>query len=277
MRGIVLIIALASLIQIDAEDSTGTVVNRAIDKMLERVLQALPLHQAELDATTLGKSGHLAVPSSTKLAGINPAVSRGVAMPFQLRHTGQPGISSSGLEPVRRGDLTVPQGKKRENLAIKFRVYNKRPKQADIPSPPVDPDNEEFVIFVRSKKLPIWTPATLIKGTAAANQLVKSLSDENSLQKDTLIRSIGESVYSNAKDLMKAAKRSSKALQFATEVEFGFKIRDKNNPKEWYFPKDIIILPPEDQLPKAPLDGVGKAFDNVKESVSNLFGTGDKK
>merc|ERR1719326_2268979 len=124
-----------------------------------------------------------------------------------------------------------------------------------IPVPEVDPDNEEFVIFLRSVKSPMWVPCTMIKGNAAANQLVKGAGEEG-LQRNTLIRSLGESVYGNEKELLKAAKKMSTALTYAKEFVYGFKIRDKSKPERWYVPEDIIVLPPKDQLPEAPLQGV---------------------
>jgi hypothetical protein len=160
------------------------------------------------------------------------------------------------------------------------REKNRQPKQGrmpggmtmmpKIPNPPVDPENEEFVVFVRSAKIGQWVPATMVKGSAAANTLVKSM-DSQQLSKDTLIRNIGESVYSNKKELMKGAAKSQPMLRMATEVQFGFKVRNKGKPEEWYRPVDIIILPPEGQLPKAPLSEVGDTVDKVKEGFQNMF------
>ena len=47
--------------------------------------------------------------------------------------------------------------------------------QAKPPTPPVDPDNEEFVVFVRATQLPRWIPFTIVKGGAQANILVKAM------------------------------------------------------------------------------------------------------
>jgi hypothetical protein len=42
--------------------------------------------------------------------------------------------------------------------------------------PPVDPDNEQFVIYVRSKKgLKTWFPLNVVTGGSTANTLVKGL------------------------------------------------------------------------------------------------------
>jgi hypothetical protein len=238
-----------------------------MDKMIDRTLQALPLHNTDLDETTFGKPGNLAI--SNKPSGAvyaRPAVSRGAMAPFQLRHSGnmKPGVSSS-IESIKPRNLPIVAARERT------RPPGMNRQRPQIPCPPVDPDNEEFVIFVRSTKLMMWVPCTMIKGTQAANQLVKSLGDEKSLQKDTLIRSLGESIYGNQKELLKAAKKSSPMMGYAKEFDFGFKVRDKNNPQEWYLPKDIVILPPEDQLPEAPLQGATNAFNSVKSSISNMF------
>jgi hypothetical protein len=61
------------------------------------------------------------------------------------------------------------------------------------PTPPVDPDNAEFVIFVRAKKFPQWFPLSVVKGGSAANVLVKAMESElgRKLSGNTLVRNIG--------------------------------------------------------------------------------------
>jgi len=241
-----------------------------VEKMSDRAVHVLPFQRTDLDGTTFGKPGNLAISSPSGSVYTRPAVSHGVIAPFQLRHPGNPMVSGRGIESmsIQPRSHTVVAGKGRERMGGPGRQRG----GPEIPIPPVDPDNEEFVIFVRSKKLQMWVPCTMIKGTNAANQLVKSLGDTGkSLQKDTLIRSLGESVYGNQKELLKAAKKSSPMLGYAKEFEFGFKVRDKTNPKEWYIPKQIVIIPPKDELPEAPLAGATKAFDSVKDSIGNMF------
>ena len=48
----------------------------------------------------------------------------------------------------------------------------------NVPVPPVDPENVEFVIFVRSKKLLQWMPLSVMKGGGPANMLVKALDND---------------------------------------------------------------------------------------------------
>jgi hypothetical protein len=43
------------------------------------------------------------------------------------------------------------------------------------PVPPVDDDNEEFVIFVRAEEKPTWNPVSIVKGGSQANVLVKTM------------------------------------------------------------------------------------------------------
>jgi hypothetical protein len=193
-----------------------------------------------------------------------PFAPSAAAPPSFVRGLGRPGLLPSG-DALRRQTITAAAPEK-------MRMPNKGRLQPKIPVPEVDKDNEEFVVFVRSKMLPAWVPCTMIKGTSVANQLVKSINTQ--LSKDTLLRNIGESVYSNSKDLLKGATRAAPNLAYARAIEYGFKVRDKSKPEEWYKPVDIIVIPPKDQLPKAPLEGVGKVFDNVKDGMSKVFGGG---
>lgn len=115
---------------------------------------------------------------------------------------------------------------------------------------------------------------------------------DNAMAKDTLIRNIGEAIYKDKKSVMKmvraresplgqglphlAARASDannesvqvrkmgKALEVAKEVEFGFKIRDKSNPEQWWAAKDVILIPAEDNLPKLPMSDVGSKASDLK-------------
>eukprot|EP00746_Dinoflagellata_sp_MGD_P165716 gnl/MRDRNA2_/MRDRNA2_95154_c0_seq1.p1 gnl/MRDRNA2_/MRDRNA2_95154_c0~~gnl/MRDRNA2_/MRDRNA2_95154_c0_seq1.p1 ORF type:complete len:289 (-),score=57.88 gnl/MRDRNA2_/MRDRNA2_95154_c0_seq1:113-979(-) len=255
-----------------AQDMTDELITSVMDKMSGRALHVLPFQRTDLDETTFGKPGNLAISSPSGPTYTRPAVSHGAIAPFQLRNPGKPMVSGSSIESFQPASL---QPRSHTVVAAKrerMKGGGQGQRRPEIPIPPVDPDNEEFVIFVRSKKLQMWVPCTMIKGTNAANQLVKSLGDTGkSLQKDTLIRSLGESIYGNQKELLKAAKKSSPMLGYAKEFEFGFKVRDKSNPKDWYIPKQIVTIPPEGELPEAPLAGATKAFDSVKESITNMF------
>lgn len=65
------------------------------------------------------------------------------------------------------------------------------------PTPPVDPDNAEFVLFIRAVKFPQWYPLSVVKGGSAANIIVRAMESEfgRLLYGKTLIRNIGTVCY----------------------------------------------------------------------------------
>lgn len=174
----------------------------------------------------------------------------------------------------RRQVQVYAKGKQR------MRSGMQRPQMVMPPTPPVDPDNEEFVIFVRSKKLPQWVPLSIMKGGTPANMLVKAV--ENDLGKKMygkqLIKNIAQSVYRDRVQVEEQIRKQFPPFKATKEFEFGFKIRDKANPKDWYMAKNVELLPPESELG-------GSAFEEAKENVSNFLsktfsgltgGSGDK-
>ena len=73
--------------------------------------------------------------------------------------------------------------------------------------PPIDPDNEQFVIYVRSKKgFKAWYPLNVVTGGSTANTLVKGL--ESNLSKDlaltSLTNNIGQAIYKDIEQLEQA-------------------------------------------------------------------------
>jgi len=90
----------------------------------------------------------------------------------------------------KRGTLQVVAGKGQSRMRQNSAAQQpQRP-----PTPPVDPDNEEFVVFVRAKKLPRWIPFTIVKGGAQANVLVKAMKGNfgKEFYSKTLINQIGQ-------------------------------------------------------------------------------------
>ena len=138
-----------------------------------------------------------------------------------------------------------------------------------IPTPPVDPDNVEFVIFVRSTKLLQWMPLSVMKGGAAANILVASLENEigKKLYGNTLIDNVGKAIYQDKDAIEKTIRQQFPMFKATKEFEFGFKIRDKENPKNWYQPTDIQLIPPQDQLGTTPLDNVNTFFKDIGKNL----------
>eukprot|EP00798_Chlamydomonas_sp_ICE-L_P020973 gene20973-27829_t len=149
----------------------------------------------------------------------------------------------------------------------------------EIPCPEVDPENAEFVIFVRSAKYPegkltisesAWLPLSIVKGGQAANALVQTCQTKWGavLFANTLIRNIALAVYKDG-DMME--QRLKETPQFKKvpkgKFEFAFKIRDKTAPKDWVSTRGITICPSNAELERdTPQVAFGRFFglDNLK-------------
>lgn len=108
-----------------------------------------------------------------------------------------------------------------------------------------------------------------MKGGAAANMLVKSL--ENDLGKklygNTLIDNVGKAIYKDKEGIERSIREQFPMFKATKEFEYGFKIRDKENPKTWYVPTDIQVLPNEEELGTTPLENVGSFFQNIGKNL----------
>lgn len=156
--------------------------------------------------------------------------------------------------------------------------------------PPVDPDNEEFCIFMRARSgtYQNWMFVSVMKGGSTANALVKSLGTEwgKKLYSKTLIQSIGSGMYKDRDMIVKNMKKSiqqgiqmsqnpqAKALepvinQPVTNFEFAFKIRDKSKPNEYIKAEGLTIIPKESELTEMPLDRLKRFLS--PDSLGKLF------
>lgn len=108
-----------------------------------------------------------------------------------------------------------------------------------------------------------------MKGGAAANILVKSL--ENDLGKkiygNTLIDNVAKAIYQDKDAIERTIRGQFPMFKATKEFEFGFKIRDKENPKNWYQPTDIQLLPPPGELEATPLENVNSFFQNIGKNL----------
>lgn len=143
------------------------------------------------------------------------------------------------------------------------------------PVPEVDPENEEFVVFVRANSglstVPKnWVPLSIVKGGQSANLLVKAMESEwgRKLYGKTLITNIAKAVYQDKDAIIKGIRKSYPPFANVPgkDFEFGFKIRDKADPKSWTSPSDVVAFPSEDVL-------VDTAIDTFKKfwSVDNIL------
>eukprot|EP00669_Euglena_mutabilis_P004831 TRINITY_DN16194_c0_g1_i1.p2 TRINITY_DN16194_c0_g1~~TRINITY_DN16194_c0_g1_i1.p2 ORF type:complete len:237 (+),score=76.59 TRINITY_DN16194_c0_g1_i1:101-712(+) len=145
------------------------------------------------------------------------------------------------------------------------------PPDRQAPHPPLDPDNEEFVLFIRAKDVGTkWLPLTVVTGGSSANNLVKATQGSlaTDVFKNQLIRSIGEVVY---RDQAKVEKmiRSSKVpgLGAVKEFEYGFKVRDKKDPEAWMDDTDVTLIPPKDSLPTTPLNTIAEGVRGLADKL----------
>eukprot|EP00878_Enallax_costatus_P001817 GHUV01001975.1.p1 GENE.GHUV01001975.1~~GHUV01001975.1.p1 ORF type:complete len:229 (+),score=77.60 GHUV01001975.1:95-781(+) len=154
--------------------------------------------------------------------------------------------------------------------------------------PPVDPDNEEFCVFMRATSgvYQNWIFVSVVKGGASANALVKSMESAwgKKLYSRTLIQNIGNAVYKDRDTIVKGLKREiqqqlngnpqAKVMepiikQPVTNFEFAFKIRDKSKPGEYQKADGLTLVPKESELVQMPLDKF-KAFFSP-ENLGSLF------
>jgi len=156
--------------------------------------------------------------------------------------------------------------------------------------PPIDPDNEQFVIYVRSKKgLKTWFPLNVVTGGSTANTLVKGL--DSNLSKDvfsslsyyhfshtflqmalkSLTNNIGQALYKEQVQLEEMVRKMP-MLKSARELEYGFSVLDKENPNSMFKPseKDVYVIPPEEEtrMPaQEAAEGLKKIGDNFKKLI----------
>eukprot|EP01023_Acetabularia_acetabulum_P002827 TRINITY_DN1120_c0_g1_i4.p2 TRINITY_DN1120_c0_g1~~TRINITY_DN1120_c0_g1_i4.p2 ORF type:complete len:202 (-),score=17.06 TRINITY_DN1120_c0_g1_i4:119-724(-) len=139
----------------------------------------------------------------------------------------------------------------------------KTPQRQTPPVPDVDPVNEEIVVFVKPSKLPTWLPYSLIKCSPAANGLIRNMTTNwgKTLFGNTLIRNIAKEVYKQEKEIVEQITARYKEYAQFKDFQFAIKIRDKTKPAEWYLPdKRLIVLPPQEELGKAPLEILVEKF-----------------
>ena len=63
-------------------------------------------------------------------------------------------------------------------------------------------------------------------------------------------------VYSDKAKIEAMVRRSMPMLKNFSEFEYGFKVRDKSRPKDWYFPENITLIPREKELRGTVVDQV---------------------
>jgi hypothetical protein len=128
----------------------------------------------------------------------------------------------------------------------------------------------EFVIFVRSKKLPQWFPLSIMKGGSAANLLVKTLQNDigKKLYGNQLIDNVARAMYQGRAENEAAIRAQLPMFKDTKEFEYAFKIRDKENPKTWYqITDDMVVLPAEADIEATPVEKVSSFFSDIGKGL----------
>ncbi len=76
-------------------------------------------------------------------------------------------------------------------------------------------------------------------------------------------------VYNDRSKIEAMVKRGLPMMKNFKEFEFGFKIRDKTRPNDWYFAENITIIPPEDQLRGTVADQVSDWWKGITGGTKN--------
>ena len=142
--------------------------------------------------------------------------------------------------------------------------------------PPVDAENVQFVVFVRSKfGLKKWMPLNVLTGGAQANLLAKGL--ESDLTKETsmatLKREFAKTIYKDKAQVEEMCRsKMGPTLKFAKELEYGMAIMSREKPKESIMGiggTDIWVLPAEAELEKTAAEQVQEGAAGVMDSLSS--------
>lgn len=78
-----------------------------------------------------------------------------------------------------------------------------------------------------------------------------------------------QTVYADRKKIEGMVKRMMPMLKNFSDFEYGFKIRDKTRPKDWYFAENITIIPPEAELRGTVVDQISDWWSNLTKGGSS--------
>lgn len=127
--------------------------------------------------------------------------------------------------------------------------------------PPLDPDDPQFVLFVRSKRLPQWFPFSVVSGGSQAKLLTKAMENDfgKKLYGNTLTKNIAGVVYKDMDNIKKAVFNQYPRLKEAKELEFGYKIRKEESLQGTFGGSGVEPIPPQEEL-KGVVDKVKDFF-----------------
>ncbi|XP_002961342.2 protein HHL1, chloroplastic [Selaginella moellendorffii] len=138
--------------------------------------------------------------------------------------------------------------------------------------PAAEDDNPRFVIFIRSKNVPLWYPLNIVSGGNAAKFMVGVTKNEwgKKIYGNSLTNNIGAAVYKDEEKIIASVVKTYPTLKTAKEFQFGYKLVDEEKANEALRPVDVTLIPPKEDLKpitEKVTDFVGKGVDNLKSSL----------
>ncbi len=139
--------------------------------------------------------------------------------------------------------------------------------------PPVDPENAQFVIFVRSKRgLKKWFPLNVVTGGAQANLLVKGLEADISKETsaNTLKREVARTIYKDKAQIEELVRSKFTTFKFAKELEYGMSILNKEKPRESVMGlTGVMVLPAEEDIGQTAVEQAAAGAAGVLDSITS--------
>lgn len=159
-----------------------------------------------------------------------------------------------------RANVQVHAGKKGKQSGRTLPGRMPGPQQ-QMSLPPLDPDDPQFVLFVRSKRLPQWFPFSVVSGGSQAKLLTKAMENDfgKKLYGNTLTKNIAGVVYKDMDNIKKAVFNQYPRLKEAKELEFGYKIRKEESLQGTFGGSGVEPIPPQEEL-KGVVDKVKDFF-----------------
>lgn len=147
--------------------------------------------------------------------------------------------------------------------------------------------DQYFIVWVRSKMIKQWYPFNIISGAEAAKQLKSVAKNDiakavgvDKLADFQVVKAIGMSLYKQKDEVKKQALKMHPSLQYAAEVEYGYKEILNNtefnkNPNPFMQSVNISKIPPEDELRNLlddAADAAGKVGESITKASDNVKG-----
>lgn len=76
-----------------------------------------------------------------------------------------------------------------------------------------------------------------------------------------------QAVYKDGDKIIAQVRTGIPGYKNFKDFEFGFKIRDRTQPENWYLDDGVVALPAKSALPKGPLQSMKSSFGALVQSI----------